>query len=164
MRHMQALVSWSPLIAAGVLLASANFLVGKRRWKCVCRVGKWWFAAFMRLIKANHLKKGFIFTKVQVNGLANYLGMGHYWCSATSMQGCTLGLLLKRIGWANISLDTPQPNLTQSQIDNFCWSFVRRWTLSLVTLSLLNHQVGRSLCTMWVPIHALHWSLPILGK
>ena len=31
MRHMQALVSWLPLIAAGVLLASANFLVGKRR-------------------------------------------------------------------------------------------------------------------------------------
>ena len=31
MRHMQALVSWSPLIAAGVLLVSANFLVGKRR-------------------------------------------------------------------------------------------------------------------------------------
>ena len=28
---LQALVSWSPPIAAGVLLASANFLVGKRR-------------------------------------------------------------------------------------------------------------------------------------
>ena len=56
----------------------------------------------MRLIKANHLKKGFNFTKVEVNGLANYLVMGHYWCFATSMQGYTLGLLLKSIGWANI--------------------------------------------------------------
>ena len=73
-----------------------------------------------RLIKANHLKRGFNFTKVQVNGLANYLGMGHYWCLATSMQGYTLGLLLKSIGWANISLDTFQPNLIQSQTDNFC--------------------------------------------
>ena len=66
----------------------------------------------MRLIKASHLKKGFNFTKVQVNGLANYLGMGHYWCLATSTQGCTLGLLLKSIGQANISLDAPLPNLT----------------------------------------------------
>ena len=46
----------------------------------------------------------------------------------------------------------PHPDRT----GNFCLNFVKRWTSLLVTPSLLNHQVGRSLFTMWVRIQILH--------